>query len=214
MPIPLSEKNVGQLSPIFYDRTSPGFAMFIAESLKVPLRIFGSGHLIRWHHLSPKHIRDLGELEAKIKKLIWGPKIELKNLLELPIEDFEAVANLFGVFYRVEFGSHGSTELGPSVYIAGVRLKGSRDFSLEAEFSRPFRTKRGGVFLPAALLLLRTLHHALKQRPKLVLCIRSVPTTVNYPSFCEIKAWTIWTTKKKLMRTCFVCNQARCLKIT
>ena len=118
----------------------------------------------------------------------------MKNLLELPIEDFEAVANLFGVFYRVEFGSHGSTELGPSVYIAGVRLKGSRDFSLEAaEFSRPFRTKRGGVFLPAALLLLRTLHHALKQRPKLVLCIRSVPTTVNYPSFCEIKAWTIWT---------------------
>ena len=118
-------------------------------------------------------------------------KLKLKNLLELPIEDFESVANLFGVFYRIEFGSHGSTELGPSVYIAGVRLKGSRDFSLEAEFSRPFRTKRGGVFLPAALLLLRTLHHALKQRPKLVLCIRSVPTTVNYPSFCEIKAWTI-----------------------
>ena len=72
MSIPLSEKNVGQLSPIFYDRTSPGFAMFIAESLKVPLRIFGSGHLIRWHHLSPKHIRDLGELEARIKKIkIW-----------------------------------------------------------------------------------------------------------------------------------------------
>ena len=69
MPIPLSEKNVGQLSPIFYDRASPGLAMFIAESLKVPLRIFGSGHLIRWHHLSPKHIRDLRELEAKIKKI-------------------------------------------------------------------------------------------------------------------------------------------------
>ena len=134
----------------------------------------------------------LGNLRLKSKNWFGVQKLKLKNLLELPIEDFEAVANLFGVFYRVEFGSHGSTELGPSVYIAGVRLKGSRDFSLEAEFSRPFRTKRGGVFLPAALLLLRTLHHALKQRPKLVLCIRSVPTTVNYPSFCEIKAWTIW----------------------
>ena len=69
-------------------------------------------------------------LSKKMTKLIFSRKEEiLKNLLELPIEDFEAVADLFWVLYRVEFGSHVSTEFGPSVYIAGVRLKGSRDFS-------------------------------------------------------------------------------------
>ena len=104
--------------------------MFIAESLKVPLRIFGSG-LIRWHHLSSKHVGHFGKLDAKQKRInFWFESLAiLKTLLELPIEDFEAVADLFWVLYRVEFGSHVSTEFGPSVYIAGVRLKGSRDFS-------------------------------------------------------------------------------------
>ena len=170
--------------------------MFIAESLEVPLRVFGSG-LIGWHHLSPKHIGDLGELDTKKKsRLIFKTLGKLReNLLELPVEDFEAVADLFGVFYGVEFGGHVSTEFGPSVYIAGVRLRARPGFFPSGVLASISNKERRSLST-CLLLLLRTLHHFQS------LCSASGQslTTVNYLFFCEIKAWT----KKKLMRTCFV----------
>ena len=100
----------------------------------------------------------------------------------MPVEDFEAVADLFGVFHGVEFGGHVSTEFGPSVYIAGVRLRARPGFFPSGVLASISNKERRSLST-CLLLLLRTLHHFQS------LCSASGQslTTVNYLFFVRSK---------------------------